>query len=81
MLDGHLRCADLVDRYPDLEVYWGAQLGAPGEAFVTGQLSAVIEQIRLVRKEIRDRDGWVMDTYLLRPPAIARDGNDLGQHP
>jgi len=31
-------------------------------------LDNVIEQIRARRAAIREARGWVMDTYLLRPP-------------
>jgi precorrin-6A synthase len=68
MLDGDLACAVLVDRHPDLTIYWGAQLGLPDEALVTGPLAEVLELIRTTRRAIRERRGWVMDTYLLRPP-------------
>src|SRR5215217_7980391 len=31
MLDGDLACSGLVDRFGDLAIYWGAQLGLPDE--------------------------------------------------
>jgi len=68
MLDGDLACAGLVDRHPDLTIYWGAQLGLPDEALVAGRLDSALEPIRATRRAIRERRGWVMDTYLLRPP-------------
>ena len=67
MLDGDLACAGLVDRHPDLVIYWGAQLGLPDEALVSGRLVDVLEPIRATRNAIREHRGWVMDTYLLRP--------------
>jgi precorrin-6A synthase len=66
MLDGDLACAGLVEAYPDLRIYWGAQLGLPSERLVSGRLADVIDDIRAVRAEVRAHDGWVMDTYLLR---------------
>ncbi|MFP5283683.1 MAG: precorrin-6A synthase (deacetylating) [Actinomycetes bacterium] len=66
MLDGDLACGDLVPLYPDLEIFWGAQLGLPDQQLRAGRLGAVIEEIRAVRSRLRDRRGWVMDTYLLR---------------
>ncbi len=66
MLDGDLACAGLVERHPDLDIFWGAQLGLPSEALIAGRLIKVLDRIRTVRSEIRLRDGWVMDTYLLR---------------
>jgi precorrin-6A synthase len=68
MLDGELTCAGLVDRHPDLTIYWGAQLGLPDEALVAGRLATVIDAIADTRQAVRQRRGWVMDTYLLRPP-------------
>jgi precorrin-6A synthase len=68
MLDGKLACAGLVERYPDLYIFWGAQLGLPAEVLIEGRLSDVLDRIRTVRADIRARDGWVMDIYLLRHP-------------
>ena len=68
MLDGHLACAGLAQRHPGLELFWGAYLGTPDELLVSGRLPDVIEQVRRVRAEARERHGWVMDTYLLRCP-------------
>ena len=67
MLDGDLACAALVDEHPGLTIYWGAQLGLPDQALVSGRLADVTDEIRRTRREIRERRGWVMDTYLLRP--------------
>ena len=67
MLDGDLACAGLVQDNPDLEIYWGAQLGLPDEAVVSGTLAVVIAEIRRTRERIRAARGWVMDVYLLRP--------------
>jgi precorrin-6A synthase len=68
MLDGGLACAGLVERFADLRIYWGAQLGLEDEALVSGRLTEVIGEIRAKRAAIRAARGWVMDTYLLRPP-------------
>jgi precorrin-6A synthase len=66
MLDGELTCARLVDRYPDLEIAWGAQLGLADEALVRGRLVDVLAEITERRAAIRSRRGWVMDVYALR---------------
>jgi precorrin-6A synthase len=68
MLDGDLTCGGLVEQFGDLMVYWGAQLGLPDEVLISGRLSEVIEEIRVKRAAVREDRGWVMDTYLLRPP-------------
>jgi precorrin-6A synthase len=67
MLDGDLACGGLVEQYPDLQIYWGAQLGLPDEALVAGPLAAVIVEIRETRARLRAARSWVMDSYLLRP--------------
>jgi precorrin-6A synthase len=67
MLDGTLTCARLLDAHPDLEIFWGAQLGLADEALVAGRLADVLDEIRSVRLRLRAQRGWVMDTYLLRP--------------
>jgi precorrin-6A synthase len=68
MLDGDLACEGLVHHHPDLDVYWGAQLGLPSETVIAGRLGEVVPRIRAARAEIRAQNGWVMDTYLLRRP-------------
>lgn len=67
MLDGELACAGLAEAHPDLQIFWGAQLGLPDEALIAGRLSEVIGEIRARRLAVRAARGWVMDTYLLRP--------------
>jgi precorrin-6A synthase len=65
MLDG--QCAfKTVDQ--DLEIYWGAYLGTEDEILVSGKLREVVDEIERVRKEARDRKGWIMDTYFLKKP-------------
>jgi precorrin-6A synthase len=66
MLDGDLACSGLTERFGDLTIYWGAQLGLPDEALISGRLSEVIDEIRAKRAAVRQSRGWVMDTYLLR---------------
>lgn len=68
MLDGGLACAELTAAYPDLVVYWGAQLGLADEVVISGRLVEVIEEIRRERDRLRAHRGWVMDTYLLHGP-------------
>jgi precorrin-6A synthase len=67
MLDGELACAGLAATYPDLQIFWGAQLGLPDEVLVRGRLSEVVDELGSTRRAVRQRRGWVMDTYLLRP--------------
>ena len=78
MLDGTLTCARLLDAHPDLEIFWGAQLGLADEALVAGPLADVLDDIRRVRLRLRAERGWVMDTYLLRQP-LDEDGEGAGK--
>ena len=78
MLDGRLACAGLVDGYPDLELCWGAYLGSDDELLVRGRLADVIDEVRRVRAEARERHGWIMDTYLLRHPEAALTPSHVG---
>lgn len=67
MLDGDLRCGELAGLWPDLELYWGADIGGPDEVLVSGRLADVVDEVRAARAALRAKRGWVMDTYLLRP--------------
>ena len=51
---------------PGLSVFWGAYLSTPDEVLVSGPLSEVADEITRTRAELRERHGWIMDTYLLR---------------
>jgi precorrin-6A synthase len=50
----------------DLDIYWGAYIGAADERLVAGRLGDVSGEIERIRTEARERKGWIMDTYLLR---------------
>jgi len=52
--------------YDGLDVYWGAYLGSPDEVTIAGPLPEVGPQIERARAELRERHGWIMDSYLLR---------------
>ena len=71
MLDADLACGQLAAEHPGLWVYWGAQLGLVDEALVSGPLAEVLDEVRRTRQAIRQRRGWVLDTYLLRWEAPA----------
>ncbi|MFD0743251.1 precorrin-6A synthase (deacetylating) [Phytohabitans flavus] len=64
MLDADLACAAYRDE--DIDIYWGAYLGTEDEVLVAGKLGDVADQIAQTRAELRERKGWIMDTYLLR---------------
>jgi precorrin-6A synthase len=53
---------------PDTRIWWGAYLGTPDELLVAGTVGEVGSAIVDLRADARARHGWIMDTYLLRPP-------------
>ncbi|MEO6841815.1 MAG: precorrin-6A synthase (deacetylating) [Bradyrhizobium sp.] len=67
LLDGVQAFASLADQ--DLEIFWGAYLGTDHEILLSGKLVEVRDEILAVRKQARERHGWIMDTYLLRKSA------------
>lgn len=50
----------------DVEIHWGAYLGTPGEIVVSGRSRDVVAEIEKIRARERQRNGWIMDTYVLR---------------
>lgn len=71
MLDAGLACAELRAE-PGWHIYWGAYLGTEDETLAAGPLDKVIDEIAETRRRLRDRKGWIMDTYLLRRSPIPR---------
>ncbi|WP_197673158.1 SAM-dependent methyltransferase [Pseudomonas oryzae] len=59
--DSYQRFAD-----QDMHIYWGAYVGTPDEVLVAGKLGEVADDIQRLRAELRERHGWIMDSYLLR---------------
>jgi precorrin-6A synthase len=51
---------------PDTRIWWGAYLGTDDELLVAGTVGEVGTRIAALRDEARARQGWIMDTYLLR---------------
>ena len=64
LLDGVQAFASLAGQ--NLEIFWGAYLGTDHEILRSGKLAEVKDEIMAVRKQARERHGWIMDTYLLR---------------
>ncbi|HEV2518518.1 MAG TPA: precorrin-6A synthase (deacetylating) [Devosia sp.] len=50
------------------EIFWGAYLGTADEILVAGQVSEVMDEIDVKRREAQARNGWIMDTYMIRKP-------------
>jgi precorrin-6A synthase len=64
MLDGGSGLRAIADK--DMEIFWGAYLGTPGQILHSGKASERVEEIERIRAEEKARNGWIMDTYLLR---------------
>lgn len=65
------RRLELLGTEPDVtgwSIWWGANLGAPGEQLVAGRVADVLDDIGAARERARGLDGWVLDLYLLRAP-------------
>jgi precorrin-6A synthase len=63
MLDGDQAFAHLPGDY---DIFWGAYLGTKEEILISGKLADVKDEIARMRSEARARNGWIMDTSLLR---------------
>jgi precorrin-6A synthase len=50
----------------DIDIFWGAYVGTPDEILISGKLKDVAGDIERVRAEARRKNGWIMDTYLMR---------------
>ncbi|WGS20376.1 MULTISPECIES: precorrin-6A synthase (deacetylating) [unclassified Bradyrhizobium] len=49
-----------------LYIWWGAYLGMPDQITIAGKLAEVGPRIVAVRREARERHGWIMDSYILK---------------
>ncbi|MCY4304266.1 MAG: precorrin-6A synthase (deacetylating) [Aestuariivita sp.] len=50
----------------DLKIWWGAYLGSTEQVIFHGNLPINSKLIISKRHELRARNGWIMDTYLMR---------------
>ena len=57
----------------DFDIFWGANLGTADEILIRGRLGDVMADIRRAREQVRQQQGWVMDTYLLRKSGRSED--------
>lgn len=64
MLDAHCTFAEIENE--GMEIHWGAYLGTPEEITIAGKLPGIAETIKAERARARERNGWIMDSYLLR---------------
>jgi len=67
VLNRDFSAAALLDgAHGEWDLWWGANLGTPGEALVSGPLAQVADEVAAERDRVKAQHGWVMDTYLLR---------------
>lgn len=64
MLDGEQAFAKIDPA--ELDIWWGAYLGAPQQVLASGPLAEISDDIARTREAARAENGWIMDTYLLR---------------
>jgi precorrin-6A synthase len=48
-----------------LKIYWGAYLGTKKEALFSGWLTECFEKLIEIRRSLKEKHGWIMETYLL----------------
>ena len=65
--DAQLRCLELADLHPDLEVFWGAHLDRDDEVLVSGRLGDLAATLTAARRRAEDAPGWLLDAYVVRP--------------
>ena len=66
MLDNHQQFQRFADE--TTEIFWGAYLGTADEILVAGKVSEVMGEIDAKRTEAQAKNGWIMDTYMIRKP-------------
>ncbi len=63
MLDGE--CSFQYINKSNYFIWWGAYLGMKNEITFKGELESLSKKIIIARKNERNKNGWIMDTYLL----------------
>ena len=49
-----------------LHIWWGAYLGMPDQIILSGALADAGPRIVALRQAVRERHGWIMDSYILK---------------
>jgi precorrin-6A synthase len=55
-----------------LQIWWGAYLGMPDQLLMSGALAEIGPRIVAMRRQARERHGWIMDCYILKRSPQAR---------
>jgi len=50
------------------DIFWGAYLGMDNEILLSGKLTEMADLIETTRNQAQEKNGWIMDTYLLSKP-------------
>ena len=66
MLDNHAAFRRFAGE--EAEIFWGAYLGTKDEMLVAGPVGEVADEIERRRAAAQARNGWIMDTYMIRRP-------------
>lgn len=64
--DTTLACKELVEEFPDVEIFWGAFLGTAEQVLANGPIGDVMDELVQLRASLVATHGWIQDTYLLR---------------
>jgi precorrin-6A synthase len=64
MLDGGTAFETLESR--GIHIWWGAYLGMPDQILISGELAEAGPRIVAERSRARERNGWIMDSYILK---------------
>jgi len=67
MLDGQCSFKHMTEDNQD--IFWGAYLGMDNEILISGKLKESADTIEAIRNQEREKNGWIMDTYLLSKPS------------
>lgn len=65
--DAGFACRGLAEKFPAIELFWGAYLGTPEQVLANGALGEVLPDLLKLREQLREHHGWLQETYLLRP--------------
>ena len=53
-----------------VRIFWGAYLGMADQIIMAGALADVGAQIVEMRRQARERHGWIMDSYILKRASV-----------
>jgi len=51
----------------DLTIHWGAYVGTEEEVLLRGDLGEIVEEIKSLRRKLKEKKGYIMEIYFLKP--------------